>query len=271
MTSTIWGPVDLTEGSAVTHTLGALELGLRRTPEEVWIGASHDPVEPASLAEPPPTSREEAIASGEPTSSEEWTRWAVGADDRIELSPSFPDRPIVVAPERPFSLPPEGRARMYVRVPLFVKVDLLRGHDRSTLAELPSMVLSDTWWGDFLQGEIAYWLGTQARRQVTDETYEPHLAVCPFMLINKADQPLAVERFAVNVSYLTLFGRGVAQWADEVQVRYQGGVDGSDIRYTGRVPDIAGAVERIAAARQAAPRGLKARMFGKLRVRLGAL
>jgi len=103
-------------------------------------------------------------------------------------------------------------------------------------------VLSDTWWGTFTEGELGYWLGTKARRAVTSSIFAPHLAVCPLLLINDAEQVLPVDRFAVRVSYLTLFASDEAVWTDEVEVRYQGGLDGSEVRYTGETPVDAGDV-----------------------------
>lgn len=201
-----------------------------------------------------------------------WIRWAVPAEESLALHPALPDRLVVVSPEQPFHLPPEGRARVFVRIPLFVRVRTTgEASSATTLEEFPSVVLSDTWWGAFTEGEVGYWLETRARREITPELYSPHLAVCPFTLVNRSTQSLPVERFAVRVAYLTLFGRGNAVWTDEVQVRYRGGPEGSEIRYTGKVPDDAGDVELLADSREPAPRGFHARTFGRLKAKMAAL
>ncbi len=249
-----WGPLALSPGEEVEWSLGSLTLRLRRRAEELWLHGSLED-EPSS-----------AVPDAE------WIRWAMSAEEELELQPALPDRPVVVSPEQPFFLPPAGRARVFVRIPLFVRVRLLGdAGSGTTLEELPSMVLSDTWWGTFTEGELGYWLETHARRAVKPELFEPHMAVCPFLLVNGSDQALPVERFALRVAYLTLFGRDRAVWTDEVQVRYRGGLEGSEIRYTGQVPPDAGEVQRIAPSREAAPRGLHARTFGRLRARMASL
>lgn len=252
VTQELWGEVPMVPGETIRRRFGALSWELRREPEEVWIRGSHE--------------------GGPSAVDDDWVRWAISEDDRIELRPALADRPIVVAPEHSFYLPPRGTARVFVRVPLFVRVIRVdaEGHT-SDLEELPSLVMSDTWWGTHTEGELAYAVHTRARRSVAPVVFEPHLAVCPFVLVNASGQALPVERFAVRVAALTLFRRGDAVWTDEVLVRYEGAQEGSNIQYTGRVPSDAGAVTRIAEPRQPAPRGLRLRTFGRLRSFTGGL
>lgn len=242
----LWGEVPLPVGESVRRRFGSLSIELRREPEEVWIRGAHE--------------------GARPPQEEDWERWSIAPDDRLEVRPALADRPIVVAPERSFFLPPRGKARIYVRVPLFVQVTRIDGRgDATRLEELPSIVLSDTWWGTFTEGELAYSIHTRARRVVTPDIFEPHLAVCPLELANASGHALPVERFAVRVAALTLFRRGDAVWTDEVLVRYEGAQEGSEIHYTGKVPRDAGTVTHIAEPREPAPRGLHARTFGRLR------
>lgn len=247
MTPTIepWGDVALHAGDETTQRLGELTLRLRRTRDEVWFHGTHgDPDD----AEP-----------------EEWNRWALEPDEHVALRPRLPDRLVVVSTEQPFHLPPHGRARVYLRIPLFVALVRAGWETETTLTQFPTMVLSDTWWGTFTAGELGYWITTKARREVSDDLFDPSLAVCAVDLTNEAGEPLAVERFAVRVAHLTLFARGNQVWTDEVRVRYEGAPEGSEIRYTGQAPDRAGTVDKLAPPREPPPRGLTALTFGRLR------
>jgi hypothetical protein len=246
----VWGVTRVGPGASVRRVVGSLTVTVRREPTELWLSGEH------VLA-----------ASTDPTS---WIRWSVPPGDELELRPVLPDRALVVSPERPFFLPPEAHARVYVRVPLFVRLVRIDEEGRYTvLGEFPSLVLSDTWWGTFTDGELAYWMTTTARRTVTPEIFEPHLAISSLWLMNRSEEPLPVERFALRTSHLTLFGRAVQMWTDEVQVRYEASEEGSEISYTGRVPEDAGRVERVAAPREEPPRGFHAKTFGRLRALSG--
>lgn len=279
MSDGIWGAVDLQAGEARNYVLGDLRLRLRRRSEEVWMHSRH----PSSGEGGDGEAVEDGVASGaeirapdetpsEEIPAEEWIRWALPAEEELELTPTLPDRSVVVSPEQPFFLPPEGRARIYVRVPLFVSVRTTgEVAEPTTLEEFPSVVLSDTWWGSFTEGALGYWIETRARRDVPTGLHDRHLAICPLLLVNRSDQPLPVERFAIRVAYLTLLRRDEVIWTDEVQVRYRGGHEGSEIRYTGEVPEEVGPVEPWAGSREPAPKGFRARTFGRLVARVGAV
>jgi len=243
--SEIWGRADVEGGGEIERVFGALTLRIRRTESEVWVYGTHD-------------------VDGT-QGSESWTRWSVPAEDELQLQPSLPDRPVVVSPEQPFYLPEAGRARVFVRIPLFVELCRTDASGASyALTRLPSVVLSDTWWGSFTEGELAYWLTTRARRSAPRDIFEPHLAVCSLLLENEGLDVLEVDRFAVRVAHLSLFGDRGGLWTDEVEVRYEGAAQGSHIRYSGRPPDEARGLPRIAEPQVPPPRGLHARTFGRL-------
>ena len=248
--NTTWGAVALASEGEVERVLGSLRLRLRAVGPEIWIRGSHG-------------------GEGEPDAGE-WTRWSVEPGTKVELRPAMPDRPVVVAPEQPFHLPMRARARVFVRIPVFVQVVTRDGEDaESVLAELPSVVLSDTWWGTHTEGLVAYWLTTRARRTAPPEIFVPHLAVCPLHLSNASDEPLPVDRLAIRTDHLSIFGNAAATWTDEVLVEYHGASEESELTYTGEAITEAGAVRRIAGPREVPPRGLKARTFGRLKAMSG--
>lgn len=195
-----------------------------------------------------------------------WTRWAP-ADwtGEIALSPAFPDRTLVVAPEDAFWLLNGAEARIYVRVPLHVKVEAL-GSARGTLCTLPTVVASDTWWGTVEEGELCYWLRTHARRRVSEELYTHHMAICPLQLVNHSGDDLLVDKIALRAAYLSLFAHGdQAVWADETRVRYTGDVEGSRLEMSGKAPAEAPGARLLAPARERMARGFRARTFARLR------
>lgn len=196
--------------------------------------------------------------------TEGWSRWALpGAVTHLRLDPALPDRPVVVTPEEPFRLVHGAQARIFVRVPLWARVAVEPGS--SYLLDTPSVIMSDTWWGDAMDGELCYWLTTSARRAVEAHHFEPQLAITALHMENDSGQDLLVDRLALRVVHLSLFRRGHEIWSEETLVRYQGDDDGSHVEMTGRPPKEARGAEKLTAARTPAPLGLKARTFARLK------
>jgi hypothetical protein len=237
--------VALEPGDQHELVLGTLQLKLRRTARELWLRVGRSP--------------------GQEWDDDPWVRWAVQATARIELLPATPDRPLVVSTEHPYHLPPHAESHIFVRIPLFVRVVVVDGGAEIAVADVPASVLSDTWWGTFTEGELAYWLTTKARTELTDDLFLPHYGMCPLRLMNESEEALPIERFAVRVPHLSLFAEGGRTWTDRVTVRYEDSPEGSEIDFAGSAPPEAGAAKLVSAPRSPLERGFHAKTFDKLR------
>lgn len=199
------------------------------------------------------------VADGAPEpaapGAERWTRWGLPRDsDTARLVPRMPDRPFLVRPASPFNLLPGARARVFVRIPVFVGVEA-----GVPVTELQSRRLSETWFGDFFDGELCYTLDAPLFRDLP--RVEPHHALCPVRILNRADHALTLDKFCLRAQHLTLFRAEDGMWTDEVIVSFQGKAEGSETHFTGRTPPEARRGVLVAEPRQAADRGIAARTF----------
>lgn len=250
-----WGDHSLPAEGTAEVEIGPLTLWVRSRANEIWLAhVSGDW-----------TGREGERVREPPSEEEGWIRWPVPeASGGIRLSPVFPPRTLVAKPELSFRLLPRSGARIFVRVPLWVRVEVT-GDGSATLTDLPTVVLSDTWWGEATEGELCYWLPTTARRRVTPERVGPHQAVCPLDLTNRSDRELEVQKIALRVAHLSIFAGERSFWSDVTRVRYRGEAEGSDIDVAGRPPDEAGETTRLAGPQIPLSRSLRARSFSRLR------
>lgn len=275
-----WGVHPLAEDEERTVDVGPLRLHLRRTNDEIWL--AHEAVGrdgEASIAAEALTgngargrgrsSGSSGGIGGEGGSEEgegdgiEWSRWAVpSTGDAIRLTPAFPDRPVVVEPDGPFHLTRRARVRVYVRVPLHVQIGVGAATEPA-FARIPTVTLSDTWFGDFQEGELCYFLPTTARREIGREHFAPHLAACPLELSNRADEELKVEKLALRVAHLSLFSREDELWSDQAQVGYRGADLGSDLRMSGKAPAEAPDARLVVSPEVPAATGFRARTFAR--------
>ncbi len=257
--SAIWGERALpASGETQRVDIGPLTLWLTALQNEVWLAFRR-----SSEGRPAP--------GDEPPDDLDWSRWALSnTPHRLRLRPVLPDRLVVVKPEHPFTLLRKATARVYTRVPAWVRVEAVEGSRSKgkTLVEIPTEVLSDTWWGDFLTGELGYWLTTKARRGLTPELFEPHLVMSTLQLVNRSDDALPVEKLAWRVEHLSTYEKDGRLWAEETTVSYLGDAEGSEIHMEDRPPEEADGAHEISAAR-AQVKGLRARTFLRLRALSG--
>lgn len=258
-----WGIHTLPADEELQLAVGPLRIRVRTTGDEIRVAhLSGDWARPGASREP------ERLE--EPSEETDWIRWPIDRPvERIGLVPVFPDRPLVLAPESSFRLLPGGSARIYVRVPLWVALEVGDG-EGERLAELPTVILSDTWWGSLTDGELCYWLPTNARREVTAETFTPYQAVCPLALSNRADEELSVEKIALRVEHLSVYEEEGHLWSDETRVKYRGEESGSEIAVSGRPPQEAADAVRVSPARTPIPsRAIHVRTFARIRALSG--
>lgn len=230
-----------------------MTLWVRRVQNEVRVASHH--LDDGPLPE-----------GGEPPDEVDWSRWALRESDprTFRLSPALPDRMLVVKMEQPFTLLSRAEARIYMRVEAWIRIEVLTGDRTYRLTEIPTERLSDTWWGDFLMGETAYWLATKARRELTDDLFQPWLIMCVLQLSNRSHDDLAVEKLGLRVEHLSVFEATGRLWAEETVVAYHGEDEGSDIRMDDLPPREAEDAREITPARTQS-RGFRARTFARLK------
>jgi len=250
---TLWGQHEVTENSIQTWRLGILQLWCRKCEKEIQLACYHHADEQApSLPAVPDTVR--------------WTRWAVDARlKKIELAPMLPDRSVVLKFDSRFWLTRHIKATIYVRIPVWLQVNLSDRKKTRPLAEIPSVNMATTWFGDYFEGELSYWLATCIERKGEPDATRPFLAVCPIELINNSEEDLPVEKICLRVSNLSLFVHDGQLWSDLNRIFYTGEQDVNQVEVSGSPPDDAKSAALIALPRMPQRKSLFAKTFSSIK------
>lgn len=208
-----YGDLRVPEGSHAVWRVGPLELDVQHLPgewrvacrrgDDIWSDAAA-----VRVAEGGQISEELAVE-----------RYLVDdAQPLLSLQPLLPDRPVVTRPVSPVYIPAGEAARFYVSMPLWLRLAV--GEARKALTEIPTLRLSDTWFGaNTLEGELCYALRSRCRLTLEDGPVLPYRVVTPLVVRNQATDRMLLERINVPVRQLSLFVAPSGQfWTGEVTV-----------------------------------------------------
>jgi len=205
-----------------------------------------------------------AVTSGLPVDAD-WTRWAFdNGQNIITIKPVFPDRAIVITPESSFWLLKSTEATIYVRIPVWLRF-ILGGEKGQTLTELPTRVLSNTWFGSFSEGELCLWHLSDVSRTIDRSPEKMHLVICPLHLINQSEEDLLVDRICLRVNRLKMYSGGGNLWSDTTTIIYKGKNEKGEITMSGKAPDNDLEYTLLSAPRYRARKSFVAKSFQTLK------
>lgn len=152
-----------------------------------------------------------------------WRHFAM-PESSLRLTPAMPEHPVVVRPAAPLVVFPGHTQRVYVTVPLVVRIE--GGDPERTLFELPSMRLSLSWFGrDTKEGRLCYALKTRAR-DTFPEPGDPeslYRVICPLEVVNASAEVRAFERFCLLMPQMRIFrGAHGRFWGNRSRLTWRG-------------------------------------------------
>lgn len=273
-----WGAIDVPRDGAVRVTAGPTRVWVERRRHDwrVFSDASPNGDDDEVGAERPRAVTPDDLPELDPR-----VRFCFAdAPERLVVSVAQADRAVVVRPATPLSIGPGERVTLFVSTPTWMvlaveRVRRRRAGPRGTggegepqrLTEIPLERPSDTWFGpNTVMGELCYATRTDGYLRLDDVPRQPHLAVTPVTIENKADTPLEFERVQVPVPLLGVYvDTAGALWTNTVQLTRETSGDLAAVRVESGVPISArGASERLAKPRTEATRGSVVRAFSRL-------
>ena len=152
-----------------------------------------------------------------------WNRYVVGHEDTPwRFEPVMPDRPVVARPEETIGIPAGREARLHVAVPVWIRIHVGQGESAVVLCEVPSTVLSKTWFGETHSGELCYSLEMGLCRESSAPTVSGHLVTCSVDVRNVSREALVLQRICLRVLHLSIYGSDEGLRAGRTLVKYRG-------------------------------------------------
>lgn len=260
--SNFWQSHEVGKHQTMQLDLGPLRVRVHRGQREWYV--SHEKMDegtgPCSLS----------ITDSPLDRSFEWTRWIFdSAIDKVELRPALPDRAIIVRPEMPMSLMPRQEILFFVELP--VNLVLMAGKKHEEVIEIPTMVLSNSWFGSFSEGELCYALKTTAKMHLDELVPRPNRAIFPLEVRNVSSQQLNFERLCLRPQHLNVYSGASRLWTNRGRVSYRGETNWSRIVYTSSPPGIDRDEIKLTKSRENIQRGGLMKTFDTLKQKVELL
>jgi hypothetical protein len=254
----LWEPVTVKENVLYQGDFSTLMVWLKRSGEDWYLASRKADKETACSA-----LRE--IKGKRIPKDLNFSRWVVGRDlSTLQFIPAMPDRSIVVRPALPLKVPADRDALFFTSIPVWIRVTA-GSAEGITLCELPSLTLSNTWFGEPTAGELCYALRTRAVRTLEEIETRAYAAVCPITVRNRAPKELNFERLCLRVEHLSVYQSPDRLWTNELEVRFQGEEQSSQVTIGREAPGFAEIPAKLCDARQPAEKTILKQSFSVLR------
>ncbi len=136
---------------------------------------------------------------------------------------------------------------------------------RLKIFEEALVVLTKTWFGDPITGELCYGLATRLHQGIDSVEPSAYLAVCPLSITNDSDTDLVFEKICLHVENLSVFRSPKRLWTNRLNVVFRGPDQGTQIEIDRDAPGFEKGLALFADARQLASGWNIRRTFGILK------
>lgn len=251
----LWEPLFVAEEETLRLGLGPLNIWIHRGTNEWHI--AHENV----LNE---EDRCILDRSQDFPSRTDWTRWIIDHQiETIQLCPKLPDRPLIVRPEMPMCLMPKESVLFFVGIPIWLSIFFGKQSHRAT--EIPTMRLSNSWFGSVTAGELCYALKTTAKLHLEDLLPHPHRVIFPLEIRNSSTEKLNFERLCLHMKTLNIYQGQSRMWTNRGRVVYRGEEKWSRVVYARNAPKFDQAKLLLSEASENLPRGVLLQTFDNLK------
>ena len=239
-----WGTYQLEAGQSRFWRVGNVVICVDRFSNE-WHIASCPVGKVDDLPEEDTTEDHFALPPGEMN----FKTFTFRTQAEIALKPVLADRPLASKLERPLYIPGGEEILLYVSSPVWVRVET--GVTKITLEEIPTFVLSDTWFGtDTLEGQLCYAGHTYCSPHLKEVPSGPDRIISPMLIKNHSRKILLLEKISVPLPFLSVYSDSDNfLWTEQLYV-YREGDEHPEVEVAKGPPKALEDIQRLTPARK---------------------
>jgi hypothetical protein len=252
---TIWSVYEIPPDNFYYFKIGSLAVWLKRSQKEWLIATENDFSKDKGIALLKKISLKQADRE-----KMNWNRWITEKkENKLFLKPVLPDRALVIRPKFPVKIISGQEAMFFINIPVWLQ--LKAGEEEKILCELPVEKMSNTWFGDFAQGELCYSHKTEIQLKPDMAADSELYAACPLKIKNDSKDILDFRRICLHVEYLNLYQGDKRLWTNRVNISFKGQDKASQINIGRKTPDYGKNVKLISPSRLKADTSLFKKSF----------
>jgi hypothetical protein len=253
----VWDEVEIAQKRCAAWRFPRRSIWVERVESEWHVLTQEEP-------ESGKDARSGFVARAEKPRSEQWRHYLHKDGARLSPAPVLPDRPLVVKPDRSLTLLPGQNAIFFLELPLWFRLSTV-GSRPSMIFEEPLNVLTRTWFGDPLTGELCYGLATRLHHALDSADVSACIAICPLTVTNDSDTDLPFEKICLHAENLSVFRGSRRLWSNSLTVVFKGADLATQIEIAQGAPGYEDGLVQVSAARLPASGWNIRRTFGMLK------
>lgn len=144
-----------------------------------------------------------------------------GESNSLFIAPELPGKPLVFKGNK-LALLPYEKLDFYIKIPLILQIYRTSKKPENLIKEITHTRLSDTWFGEPDNGEIALNSGSEYFLDLDKITCDDFEAICPVSVYNNAGNILELQRVIIRVENLSLYLKNTKLITSQVKLEYKG-------------------------------------------------
>jgi hypothetical protein len=161
------------------------------------------------------------VARAQKPISSEWRHYLHRDSGSMQAFPVLPDRPVVMRPDRALTLLPGQSTIFFLEIPVWFRLST-SGYRPARIFEEPLAVLTRTWFGDPVNGELCWGLATRLHHSIDSVEGTADHAVCPLMIENDSETDLEFQKICLHVENQSTFRGRRLLWTNSLHAVFKG-------------------------------------------------